>query len=358
MRARRYFHLVERESSEVSAKWKMFHLIFFILIAIMSLISAYAFSELFDTFNYRCVLYAKPVFVIDEIQYFNSSSNASEVTIPLSWSKKIRVRESEPEIIFADVNNENTRLRIIDYENWEEAEKISNSPYYIMNNIIFFKNNSMYGHLTLKLMRTVFATLLMCDYVLFIPLLSMVVSSFFIGIVVLYGRGGRGYVGDHVYQGWRYIYVMLVISMILFILFIVAANLANNGLSRFCAHFSFVTENKQCNSYINYFTYQTLLGYKHFHFYYLLNYYSFIFTTILWAAQMLLFCLRILCMTDFRFHTTLVRLKKKTDKEGMQENEDEEEPLWDPNESPKLYSVYRQLKQKPGHITIDEQKES
>lgn len=347
MRATRYFHLVERESSEVSIRWKISHLILFILLFIMSTLAAYSFSEIFDIFNFRCILYAKPVFVIEDIQFFNSSSpEETHVTIHLNPPREKRVKskmlaDEEPEIIFSKDNSGRIRQRTIDFDVWEESENIPNTSYYLIQKVLYFKNDSMYGRLSIKMMRTVFATLLMCDYVLFIPLLSMVVSSAFIGIVVLYGRGGRGYVADTVQQGWRYVYVMLVMSVILFILFIVAANLANNGLKQFCTRFASFTGTAKCNYYINYFTYQMRVGYSPFHTYYLMNYYAFVFCSILWAAKILLICLRILCITDFQFYTMVVKVRKKTDYEDIDEEDIED---WQETEAPTIYSVYQQLR--------------
>lgn len=337
MRVARYFHLVERDSREVSPKWKAAHLIIYFAIAITSTVSAYSFSEIFNTFNFCCILYAKPVFGIDKIGFFNETGETdSKVTI--SFIQRLLRRFDENPIIELAHSNHRFNTRII--EDWSTTENIPATDYCILNNHIYFKNDSFYGEVNINMMKTVFATLLMCNYTLFIPLLSLVIASASAGIVILFGKGGRGSLADTIHQGWRYVYVMLIISCILFVQFIVATNFANSGLKLFCRHFITITGSDNCNPYINYFTFKTKTGYKPFYLYYLITYHSYILNTTLWAAQVILTLCRILFLTDFQFYTVLVKVRRK--KEPLLEDE-EEEFLWNRSTAPKLYTVYKQL---------------
>lgn len=338
MRVARYFHLVERDSNKISPKWKIAHLLIYLAIAITSTVSTYAFSEIFDSFNYRCILYAKPYFVIDKIVYFNETEEAdSDVTINLM--QRLHLRDDDDASRGIAHPNHKLQRRII-IEDWSAVEYIPNTEYCILNNIIYFKNDSLYGQVDMKMMKTVFATLLMCNYTLFIPLLSLVIASVSAGIVILFGRGGRGSVADTIHQGWRYVYVILIISTILFIQFIVATNFANHGLKMFCQHFVSFTGYKNCNPYMNYFTFQTRTGFRPFYTDYLITYYSYILNTMLWAAQLILTICRILVLTDFQFNTVLVKVTRKKDR--MLDDE-EEEILWNISPTPKFYSVYEEL---------------
>lgn len=357
MKIRRYYHLVERESSDVSLAWKVFHIFILILIFVASVLSAYAFGELFDAFNYRCLLYAKPVFIIDQVHFFNGTVEANqtkEVTAAVIITKLGKVDDSDawkPEIIFSYDKKADISARII--EDWTSAVKIPNTDYYVLNDVLYFKNGSLYGEVNIKMMRTVFATMLMCDYVLFVPFLSLVVASVFAGIFIFYGRGGRGYQGDHVPQGWRVVYFSLSLSTVLCLLFVVATNMANNGMKHFCARFSTFTGLTECNPYMNYFTYQTRLGYTRLYLHYIITHYTYIINTCLWGCQLVLTLLRMICMTDFQFYTVLVGIKRKTDRQMQVDLDDE--PVWAKPTSPKLYSAYKQMRDKT-NIKFDDEK--
>lgn len=341
MRVARYFHLVERDSNEVSSKWKIAHLLLYFAIAITSTVSTYAFTEIFDSFNYRCILYAKPYFIIDKIVYleteFNETQEAdSSVTINLMERLAPRDDENPSREIAHPEHKFQTRI----IEDWSAAEYIPNTEYCILNNIIYFKNDSLYGEVNIKMMHSVFPALLLCNYTLSVSVLSLVTASVFSGIVILFGKGGRGSVADTIQQGWRYVYVILFVSTILFIQFIVATNFANHGLKMFCQQFVSFTGYKNCNPYINYFTFQTRTGFRPFYTDYVMTYYSYILNTMLWAAQLLLTLCRILVLTDFQFNTVLVRVKRK--KDHMIDDE-EEDIMWHLSPTPKMYSIYEEV---------------
>lgn len=67
----------------------------------------------------------------------------------------------------------------------------------------------------------------------------------------------------------------------------------------------------RCTKLMNYFTKQQRLGYRKFHLAYKISYYAYLELIFLWIAQCGLIILRIICMVDFEFQTTLVRKKKK-----------------------------------------------
>lgn len=174
-----------------------------------SAIAAHAFSEIINIFNDRCVLYSKPVFLINKIGYFNytevreettenTTDNATETSTAITSSEKMKsmqLPDLEPEIIFLNSKTEEKYSKNL--EEWNKAEKIPDTyNYYLINNMIYFKNNSMYGEVSIKMLKNNVSTLFTCDYVTFTPLFSIVVASVFAGIVIVYGRGGRGHPSD------------------------------------------------------------------------------------------------------------------------------------------------------------------
>lgn len=209
-------------SSKYLFFFSVLHAIFYIGIAISSAIAAHAFSEIFDTFNSRCILYARPVFSLDKIEYIQIESHDSttEITkefttefttelatefttetdgsmdlitiMPLNESTERKRQVSNPEIIISDSKKPSDETH-----NWNNGEQIPGTDnYFLFNDTVYFKNNSLYGEINIKTSRRKLSPLFICDYVLFTPLFSLVVASVLLGIVIVYGRGGRGVPGE------------------------------------------------------------------------------------------------------------------------------------------------------------------
>ncbi|VEN39472.1 unnamed protein product [Callosobruchus maculatus] len=65
MKPLRYYQFIEKDTSEISIVWKVLHATIFCLIAVNSAICVYGFIDIFDIFNYNCVLYGKPYFTYE-----------------------------------------------------------------------------------------------------------------------------------------------------------------------------------------------------------------------------------------------------------------------------------------------------
>lgn len=197
--------------------FSVYHTVLFTIIAVNSVIASQVFSQVFDAFNSRCILYAEPVFIIDKIGKFNKSEineitteSISDSTIEGKTDSTINITTTvtptakmepshhlapKPEIRFSNKRKEDTNFKII--EEWNFSKKIPGTEnYYLLNNTIFFKNDSVYAEIDIKMTKTDFSSLMMCDYIRFTTLSSVVAASTFAGIVIIYGRGGRGYPAD------------------------------------------------------------------------------------------------------------------------------------------------------------------
>lgn len=183
----------------------MSHAILFIVTVVNSAIAAHAFSQIFDAFNNRCTLYAEPVFELDQIGYFNNSETSESVTeatemyestlevTTIPTTTELVEVEIKPKIVTAN----DDEIRPAKILNWTNASHIPGTDdYYLMNRTVYFKNASMYGRIHIKMMRSDESTTLRCNYILFTHLLSVIVASVLTGIVLVFGRGGRGYPSD------------------------------------------------------------------------------------------------------------------------------------------------------------------
>lgn len=99
------------------------------------------------------------------------------------------------ELLYSFYKKDEFYSKLIEHSNF--SEKIPGTDkFYLFNNSIYFKNDSIYGEANIKTIKTDSYSLLRCDFIFFIILFSLISSSVFAGIVIIYGRGGRGYASD------------------------------------------------------------------------------------------------------------------------------------------------------------------
>nr|CAI5835758.1 unnamed protein product [Callosobruchus analis] len=351
MKPLRYYQFIEKDTSEISIVWKVLHATIFCLLSVNSAICVYGFIEIFDIFNYNCVLYGKPYFTYENYMRtdvkpstiqpptgnssvsLNVSTNATHPPQPTpkvkqlilgledqstttvssnnsgvngltpkiikerlddvygrsspsysvvkEWAKRFRIgqelleddeRPGRPvEVItedkvalVEDLVLSDRRLKLDPFERVDEvpvatAANASQRP--SLNDSTPIPNTEM----------------LMCDYVIFIPMLGMVVSSVFAGVVMVCGRGGRGYSSDTIPGSWIVVYPIIIGSGVMFVL-------------------SF-----------NANTVQQKAGKREFYRSYQMCFITYKIQVALWLAQLLLGLLRILLFTDFDFYSVLVK---------------------------------------------------
>nr|CAH7712382.1 unnamed protein product [Callosobruchus chinensis] len=378
MKPLRYYQFIEKDTSEISIVWKVLHATIFCLIAVNSAICVYGFIDIFDIFNYNCVLYGKPYFTYDNymrtdvmpvtkqptattnssvVQNLSSAatvppqptgqvkqlilgleddSTSTEMTTSSTIGSKstttIRSNMSSldaygrvDEVPVATAANASQRPPINDSIPIPNTESL-----YVYDEEIWFITDISWGKIAIVMYKSVFSTVLMCDYVIFIPMLGMVVSSVFAGVVMVCGRGGRGYSSDTIPGSWIVVYPIIIGSGVMFVLSFNANTVVNNGLRDFCGRLSEYTGTRSCSIYVDYLTKQQKAGRREFYRSYQMCFITYKIQVALWLAQLLLGLLRILLFTDFDFYSVLV--KRKDDDSTAAAAEE----LWDPSKIPKL----------------------
>lgn len=165
-------------------------------------------------------MYAKPVFLIDNLGYFNKTHSLQSTTeakmetttditttetMVDTTTEPLRVFRSPPKVkadppldneteIFFSNSKRDTNETSIDVKHLNTLKRIPETEnIYFSNNTIVFKNDSMYGEVNVKMAKADPPYVVMCDFVSFLPLFSLVVASVFAAIIIVFGRGGRGY---------------------------------------------------------------------------------------------------------------------------------------------------------------------
>ncbi|CAH1979760.1 unnamed protein product [Acanthoscelides obtectus] len=377
MKPLRYYQFIEKDTSEISIVWKVLHATIFCLIAVNSCICVYGFIDIFDIFNYNCILYGKPYFTYDNYMRTDvkrattASPNATDTTATNTIADHsttpattvtpqaliLALEESDTTEVSVTTTNATNTTEIDPYERVDEVPdaapaNVSLKPdlnssiaipntdnLYVYDDEIWVVTDYMWGKIIIVVYKSVFSTVLMCDYVIFIPMLSMVVSSVFAGVVMVCGRGGRGYSSDTIPGAWIVVYPIIIGSGVMFILSLNANTVVNNGLRDFCGRLSEYTGTRSCSVYVDYLTKQQKAGKREFYRSYQMCYITYKIQVALWLAQLVLGLLRILLFTDFDFYSVLV--KRKDDDSSAAAAEE----LWDPSKIPKLAMLVQQAQE-------------
>ncbi|KAG5863400.1 hypothetical protein JTB14_013196 [Gonioctena quinquepunctata] len=380
MRPRRYYQYVEKNSYEMSVIWKLSHILVFLLIAFNSLFAVSIFSRIYDIYNYRCILYAKPKFYYKMTTYVTLTTDTSTLkmittpenepemgipaneSIPAIYNNSIPTNESIPTISndpaiynnpaignvsipanesipatgndpaiynYSAIDNDpaenDTRPKKLGmHERWSEIAYLipGTENFYIFRDEIIFDNGTFVGKVSMKMGDSIFATDMICCAAIFFPLLSLVVASAFASLVFFFGRGGKKYPSDIVTATWLYVYPILIASVVMVILSSIASTTVNNGLAQFCSRFVEYTNMQHCSPFMDYFT-KEQKG-RSMKFWMLIEMCQWCFPTnvFLWILQTVLIVLRILLAADFHLYMTEIRSKPKDDI-------DEEEIIWE-----------------------------
>lgn len=317
MGPRKYYHHVERDPENIKSIWKVLHTSTFVLIILNSLISAYIFGDILKMFNYRCILHIEPIFGLTQITYLN---NNTQIQINLREDKlkteentteeftttfqpenvtKITLNERAVDTLDSSLSNSTNYTQFID---WSKAGIISESlkHVYIINDTFWYKNDSEYGKINVHIRGSDYGSTTSCDLVLFVPLISLISAAAFGALIMLFGRGQQSQ------RSWVIVYPVLIASAIMTILSIIALISMKNGVEDFCSHFQDYTGESKCSRYISLFTFQGKLTLSDFWDDYILCYYSFILTLLLWTIQMVVTILRLGSLADFHFVTVSV----------------------------------------------------
>ncbi|KAG5879123.1 hypothetical protein JTB14_031670 [Gonioctena quinquepunctata] len=305
MFSRRYYQYVEKNADRVSTLWKILHVSIFLLTAINSLISAYAFGDILKNFNHRCVLNATPNLNLHEIiTKQNDTRNITSEEMP--DSRNVSTLPS---------SEHDHQLRLID---WSKADRVGGQKnVFVLEEQLWFNNSSMSGRISMEYIGTIFGKNFTCDMVLFVPLFSLIVAAVFGVIVGLCGKGGRGHESDVLPGAWSFVYPVIILSALMTLLSMIAAISVSDGLQEFCSNFEQYTGQRSCSYLMDYFSLGKNENIQGFWRNYIICYYSYIFGVLLWAAQLSITVLRLLRVADFQFN--VINIEKK-----INENDDEE----------------------------------
>ncbi|XP_030747662.1 uncharacterized protein LOC115876100 isoform X2 [Sitophilus oryzae] len=280
MKPRHYVHMGMKKAEEVSKIWKA---------------ATKSMFEILDMYEFNCIIYAKIQFqgphAIVNSSYGIFEDTASDEPKSNSTSSKTH-----------DPNETEHLGRELTEYKWDRNYSIS-----------FISNVNNSGFLNLR--RTVFATILMCDLMLFAPLASVVIAIL-LGVIMLIGsRGGAGNPGDIFPEIWICTYPILGLCGFMTFFCFVSSNLFQSGLGAFCLQYHHLTKYKWCNPGMDHYTIQFTPEFKGppapFYRNYILGTMSIIITPILWLIQATLFLLRIIFLVDFKVYLTKIQPRDK-----------------------------------------------
>ncbi|CAH1163860.1 unnamed protein product [Phaedon cochleariae] len=304
-----YYQYVEKDTNQVSSAWKVLHALIFLTTFVCSLISAYAFDNLLKNFDHRCILYASPNLELEEIVFKSNSTIRNSDTEITNKSSEIAAQTiSGPHLTTKSSDLQLNKSQI----DWSTAKKIPGlTDIFEVDDQIWLNNETLSGKIVMKRLGTTFGSYARCSTVLFVPLLSLVVSAVFGAIVVLCGRGGKGYKTDIMSGSWSFVYPVIFVSAMMTILSIIAAIPVNDGLQSFCSNFENFTGQSRCNKLMNYFTLDGDQVFTEFWEMCAICNYSFSFGVLLWTSQISITILRCLRVVDFQFNSISIESKNE-----------------------------------------------
>ncbi|XP_018579385.1 uncharacterized protein LOC108917321 isoform X2 [Anoplophora glabripennis] len=191
---RRYFQMVEKRSSDVNPMWKVLHALLFILIVVMSFVAAVTFNDIFESFSYTCILYAKPTIRLDNIQYHPAIVQDMENKTDISTSTTDESLRDDDET--TTVTEYTTVALTTTQAVVKTTTKVTPTEvpsYEIINNEYWIVNSTLKAKIMVDFAYTVFGSKSVCNTVLFFPLATLVLGTFSAIIVMICGRGGKGY---------------------------------------------------------------------------------------------------------------------------------------------------------------------
>ncbi|KAF7283493.1 hypothetical protein GWI33_000390 [Rhynchophorus ferrugineus] len=285
MKPRYYVHMGVKQAEDISITWKTIHITIFLMILGMSALATKAMFEIMDMYKFNCIIYAKVTFE----RTFSKHNNETVTEVNCGANPT-----------HADCASKSAILK--EY-NWNK--KINDT------NIIMHNNTGF-----INMRRTVFATIFMCDLMLFAPLASAVISVLLGVLMFIGGRGGAGTPGDMFREIWMCTYPIIGLCSFMIFFCFVSSNLFYNGLEAFCYGYHTLTGITWCSRKMDYFTIQFTEGFKGpplpFYFNYVLGRVGITLTPILWVIQTCMYILRIVFLVDFSVYLTRIEEKGAT----------------------------------------------
>lgn len=315
---RKYYQHVKKDPDKIKSIWKVLHTTTFLIIIFNSLVSAYVFGEILKMFNYRCILHGQPIFDVVEARYMNETQNEVIDLKPVMKNvigtndtkqiiveniKDIRVKEENNE---THINNGPELLHLSIFNTSEQSVNVTNvvpenlKHSYLFNETIWYKNDSLYGKVDVRIRGSNYGTSTSCDLILFVPLVSLIAAAAFGALIVLFARGQES---D---RSWLMVYPVLIASVIMVILYIISTVSMKQGLENFCSKFQNYTGYVTCSAYMGYFSFHNQGSIQDFWSSYTICYYSYIASIFLWTIQLAVTILRLATMADFQFVTVSV----------------------------------------------------
>ncbi|XP_018579384.1 uncharacterized protein LOC108917321 isoform X1 [Anoplophora glabripennis] len=309
---RRYFQMVEKRSSDVNPMWKVLHALLFILIVVMSFVAAVTFNDIFESFSYTCILYAKPTIRLDNIQYHPAIVQDMENKTDISTSTTDESLRDDDET--TTVTEYTTVALTTTQAVVKTTTKVTPTEvpsYEIINNEYWIVNSTLKAKIMVDFAYTVFGSKSVCNTVLFFPLATLVLGTFSAIIVMICGRGGKGYSSELFPQQWIYVYPFLVFSLLMIIINAIVVSFFYNGMEQLCAEFETYTGSSSCTKKINYLTDEAGFGLFNLYQSYHLCLTSLSTELIMWTLQALLMIFRVLCIADFDLIMVNVSSKRR-----------------------------------------------
>ncbi|CAG9863228.1 unnamed protein product [Phyllotreta striolata] len=326
MRPRKYYQFIEKEKT--STIWIVLHIICFIGIAVSSMVGANALSRIYDTFNYRCIAYAKVSIKLVDVSYKNETN-----------TEKIKEDSGEQETRFGLIRAEDTsrispigkKLNLGIFEDDYNVEFASRSKKLVMaeaepvpgvedvfiyDEELWVNNDTLVARAHLGMTTTVFASLILCDYLIIIPFSSLIVVSTFTMMIILFRKSFKSF-DSPTPGGWMYVYPLIIATCTMTILSVVAFLLTYNGLNDFCSQFSQFTGQKRCSPILDYLTKEQRLGRRHFYRNAQQSQLGYFIAALLWAIHTVIVLVRIGCTADFYLVKVLIRKKMQRDDQGL-----------------------------------------
>ncbi|XP_056646584.1 uncharacterized protein LOC130451530 [Diorhabda sublineata] len=315
---RKYYQHVKKDPDKIKSIWKVLHTTTFLVIILNSLLSAYIFGEILKMFNYRCILHGQPIFDVVEARYMNETQNELIDLKPIMKNNnelnetKVNITENIKEMTVKEGNNETRSnngpelLYLSIFNTSDESVNVTNDitenlkHSYLFNETIWYKNDSLYGKVDVRIRGSDYGSSTSCDLILFVPLVSLIAAAAFGALIVLFGRGQES---D---RSWLMVYPVLIASVIMVILYIISTISMKQGLENFCSKFQHFTGYFTCSAYMGYFSFHNQESIRDFWSNYTICYYSYITSIFLWSTQLAVTILRLATMADFQFVTVSV----------------------------------------------------
>ncbi|KAL1501279.1 hypothetical protein ABEB36_006629 [Hypothenemus hampei] len=228
MKPRYYMHMGPKAAEKVSSMWKVVHITIFVLILCSASVATACIYNILDMYNFHCILYPRVSFEtnIEDRVIETTTTTTTNVTIAGNDSKFME---------FEQALSKGLKYRSTAHFLEKFLRKIHLGPQYRVNET----NNETLTNRTgfLNMRKSIFATIYMCDLMLFAPLASIIMSVFLGAMLSVGGKGGAGNPGDVLPNPWICVYPFLALCSFMMILSFISDNLYHKGLGYFCARY-------------------------------------------------------------------------------------------------------------------------